>query len=73
VLPAFAASCAALHRAGAEAATLRTRLRFSHPWFGPLDAATWLRLGAMHLGLHRRQLLLISSGLQAEAETKGQT
>lgn len=65
VLPAFDASCDALRRAGAEATSLRTRLRFAHPWFGPLDAAGWLQLGALHLGLHRRQLVLIRAGLEA--------
>lgn len=69
VLAAFAGSCDALCRAGAGAdpVSLRTRLRYDHPWFGPLDAAGWLQLGALHLGLHRRQIELIRAGLQGEA------
>jgi hypothetical protein len=70
VLPAFDAACAALHAAGRDAPTLHTRLRFPHPWFGPLDARGWLQLGAMHLGLHRRQLVLILAALHAEADAK---
>jgi hypothetical protein len=70
VLPAFDAVCAALHAAGRDAPTLRTRLRFPHPWFGPLDARGWLLLGALHLGLHRRQLELILAGLRASGDAK---
>ncbi len=66
VMPAFADSCAALLEAGCEAASLRTRLRHAHPWFGPLDAADWRVLGGMHLGMHRRQINLILAGLARE-------
>ena len=34
---------------------LRTRLTYSHPWFGELDGHGWAVLAAMHMGLHRRQ------------------
>jgi hypothetical protein len=27
-----------------------------HPWFGPLDAARWLKLNAVHQRIHRRQV-----------------
>ncbi len=43
---------------------LRTPLRQDHPWFGPLDAAAWHRLAALHHGLHRRQIERILSGLR---------
>jgi hypothetical protein len=42
---------------------LHTAERYAHPWFGPLDAAGWQRLTAMHLGIHRRQLERIIRGL----------
>ncbi len=35
---------------------LRTGLRYEHPWFGPLDAAGWHALAALHLGIHRSQI-----------------
>ena len=35
---------------------LRTAARHAHPWFGPLDAHGWLALGAVHHGIHRRQM-----------------
>lgn len=33
----------------------------SHPWFGPIDAATWFCLATGHLGLHREQIRRILS------------
>jgi len=38
---------------------LDTALRYSHPWFGPLNAFEWLALAAMHLGIHRAQIAAI--------------
>jgi hypothetical protein len=35
---------------------LRTKLRYSHPWFGPLTALGWHQLAAFHQRLHRRQI-----------------
>lgn len=35
---------------------LRTKVRFPHPWFGPLSAIGWHRLAAMHHRIHRKQL-----------------
>jgi hypothetical protein len=63
VVPEFEQSCDELTRAGAQAASLRTRLRFAHPWFGPLDAADWKVMGGSHLRLHRPQLVLIQAAL----------
>lgn len=39
---------------------LDTPQRFAHPWFGPLDAAGWHALAAVHMGIHRRQLEAIA-------------
>lgn len=36
---------------------------FSHPWLGDLDIHRWHCLAALHLQLHRRQLVLIRRGL----------
>lgn len=53
---AFAASCMRFTTTVAGVAELRTRVKFAHPWFGPLDAAQWHALAAMHMGIHRRQI-----------------
>lgn len=37
--------------------------RLVHPWFGPLCAAEWLALAAVHNGIHRRQIQRIIAGL----------
>jgi hypothetical protein len=42
---------------------LKTSLKFPHPWFGPLDAATWHFMAAFHMQLHFKQMNLISAGL----------
>ncbi|HVS53740.1 MAG TPA: DinB family protein [Opitutaceae bacterium] len=67
VVPAFQASCDDLLSAGKDAPTLATRLRYAHPWFGPLNAAAWKYLGGMHLALHRGQIERI---LKTMAESK---
>lgn len=35
--------------------SLRSSVRFAHPWFGPLDAHQWHCLVAIHQRIHRRQ------------------
>lgn len=60
----FEASCDALLDAVAAVPDLRTPVRHPHPWFGPLDAAAWHALSALHLALHRRQVELIVAGLR---------
>jgi hypothetical protein len=44
-----------------------SRTRFRHPWFGPLTAAGWHALSALHQGLHRRQCEAILAGQSAIA------
>jgi hypothetical protein len=39
---------------GAE--NLETELTYTHPWFGPLNAAGWHALAAGHLEIHRVQI-----------------
>lgn len=59
VVSAFRASCRNLLEAGKNARTLKTKVRFAHPWFGALDAAGWKFLGGFHLALHRGQIEVI--------------
>lgn len=66
VVEAFEASCDTLLDAASRLADLRTRVRYAHPWFGPLDAAGWYQLAAGHLGIHRVQIERIRAGLATE-------
>lgn len=56
VMARFQRSCDALLATVASATTLRTTARYSHPWFGPLDAFGWHAMVSMHMGIHRRQI-----------------
>jgi hypothetical protein len=60
---AYEESCDAFLSIVAKIPDLKTALRYEHPWFGPLDAAGWQALAAMHLGIHRRQIEAIRAGL----------
>jgi hypothetical protein len=42
---------------------LNARARHPHPWFGPLDAATWHFMTGFHMQLHFKQMELILAGL----------
>lgn len=42
-------------RLAKEAGALRDGPTHLHPWFGKLNAAEWLSLTAVHLGLHEKQ------------------
>jgi len=65
VLGVFERSCDSLVLAARVAPSLRTAVRYAHPWFGPLDAARWHAMGGFHLRLHRRQIERILAGLAA--------
>jgi len=50
---------------------LKTKARYLHPWFGPLDAAGWHALSAGHLRIHRVQIERILHAIAKETETNG--
>jgi len=56
VVATYEESCDALLSAVKTAPHLDTEVRFAHPWFGPLDAAGWHALAAVHMGIHRGQI-----------------
>jgi|KBSSwiStaDraftv2_1062776.scaffolds.fasta_scaffold387734_2 hypothetical protein len=62
VVGAYEASCDDLVAAVQTAGNLKTRLRYAHPWFGPLDAAGWHALAAGHMTIHRVQIQRILQG-----------
>lgn len=56
VVPAYETSCDAFLAQVAAQPVLKTKARYAHPWFGPLDAAGWYAVAAMHMGVHRAQI-----------------
>jgi hypothetical protein len=63
VVEGFERSCELLLHTVAGVPDLRTKSRYAHPWFGPLDAAGWHAMCAGHMGLHRGQIERIIDGL----------
>ena len=59
---AYESSCDELLATVDTAANLKTRLRYAHPWFGPLNASGWQALAGMHMGIHRAQIESIIAG-----------
>jgi hypothetical protein len=57
--------CTERYLARADAALQHTasRVKHTHPWFGPLTAHGWHCLAAIHQGVHRRQLAAILKGM----------
>ncbi len=56
IVAAYEKSCDRLLAATAAVPDLKTAVRFTHPWFGPLDAHSWYALAGGHMGIHRVQL-----------------
>lgn len=71
VIAEFDKGCADFEAAVAAVPDLNTEQMFPHPWFGPMDAATWHFMTGFHMELHHRQMKLILAGLPA-AGTTGQ-
>lgn len=63
IVDAFEESCRQFEQAVAAAPDLRTDAKYTHPWFGPLDAAGWHFMAGFHMNLHRRQIESILAGL----------
>jgi hypothetical protein len=56
VIGEYESSCDALLATLASVRNFKTRARFPHPWFGPMDAHGWHALAGGHLGIHRVQI-----------------
>lgn len=63
VITPYEASCDVFLASVAAAPDLKTSARYTHPWFGPLDAAGWHALAGTHLKIHRVQIERILAGL----------
>ena len=59
----FERSCDGVLAAITEASDLKSKVRFAHPWFGPLDAFGWAAMAGTHMGIHRAQIQSILLGL----------
>jgi len=57
--PPYEASCRGVIETLESPCDLKSRHRYGHPWFGPLDAHCWAAMVAMHMGIHRNQLALM--------------
>jgi hypothetical protein len=56
IIPEYEGSCEAVIKAVSNVPVLKTKARYAHPWFGPLDAAGWHALAVGHLQIHRKQI-----------------
>jgi hypothetical protein len=63
VISEFERGCAEFRSIMESVPDLKTALRFRHPWFGPMDAATWHFMAGFHMRLHVKQMELIRVGL----------
>jgi hypothetical protein len=66
VIAEFEDGCRQFATAAAALPDLKTKAKFPHPWFGPMDAATWHFMAGFHMRLHRQQMQLILAGMAKE-------
>jgi len=62
VIGEYESSCDALLKTLAGVKNFRTRARYPHPWFGPMDAHGWHALAGGHMSIHRMQIERILAG-----------
>jgi len=63
VIAEFDRGCRDFADTVAAVAELKTALKYAHPWFGSMDAATWHFMTGFHMQLHHQQMKLILAGL----------
>lgn len=63
VVAEYEDSCDALLTMMKGIRNFKTRAKFPHPWFGPMDAHGWLALSGGHMAIHRVQIERILKGL----------
>ncbi len=62
VIGQYEATCDALLATISAVKNFKTRARYAHPWFGPMDAHGWHALAGTHMGIHRVQIERILAG-----------
>jgi hypothetical protein len=68
VVDPYEKSCDDLLATVADIRDLNTQSRYTHPWFGSLNASGWHAMSASHIGIHRVQIERILAGLPAVQE-----
>lgn len=63
VIVEFDQGCEDFYATLSNVLDLKTAQKFPHPWFGPMDAATWHFMAGFHMQLHLQQMKLILAGL----------
>lgn len=66
VMDAYETSCDRIAALATEPVELRTRQKYPHPWFGPLDGLGWYAMASTHMGIHRAQIRSILSQIAAK-------
>jgi hypothetical protein len=56
VVDEYEKACEKLVETVADITDLRTKLCYTHPWFGSLDAAGWHSMAGSHMTIHRKQI-----------------
>jgi hypothetical protein len=64
VVAEYEHSCDALLDTIGRIRNFKTKAKFPHPWFGPMDAHGWLALSGGHMAIHRTQIERILKGIQ---------
>ncbi|MGL5017077.1 MAG: DinB family protein [Luteolibacter sp.] len=62
VMTEYEESCDALLATIHHIRNFKTKAKFSHPWFGLMDAQGWLALSGGHMAIHRTQIKRILKG-----------
>lgn len=67
VIARYETSCDELLVCLASVPNFKTRAKFAHPWFGPMDAYAWHALAGGHMSIHRVQIERILKALTSSA------
>ena len=68
IIATFEQSCSQFEQAIAAFPNLSTPTKYTHPWFGPIDAAGWHVMAGFHMNLHLKQIQNILSHLASNAQ-----
>jgi uncharacterized damage-inducible protein DinB len=63
VIAEYETSCDSLLKTIASVKNFKTKARYPHPWFGPMDAHAWHALAGSHMTIHRTQIQRIIAGM----------
>jgi len=63
VVVRYESACDLLLKTAASVGNLKTKVRYAHPWFGPLNAFQWYAMAGGHMAIHRAQLERICDAL----------